>query len=50
LVFSEATDQGKVKETNILNLIYSESEFEPMVEENIGYQYMKPAMEDTPQT
>jgi hypothetical protein len=38
LVFSEATNQGKVKDKNILNFPYS------------GYQDMEPAMEDTPQT
>jgi hypothetical protein len=32
LVFNEATDQGKVKDKNILNLPYSDSESEPMVE------------------
>jgi hypothetical protein len=37
LVFNEATDQGKVKDKNILNFPYS------------GYQDMEPAMEDTPQ-
>jgi hypothetical protein len=48
LVFNEATEQGKVKDKNILNLPYSDSESEPMVEETPGYQVMEPAMEDTP--
>jgi hypothetical protein len=50
LVFSEATEQGNIKQTNILNLPYSYSESEPMVEETSVYQDMEPVLDNAEQT
>jgi len=47
LVFSEAVDQSNIKQTNILNLPYSDSESEPMAEETPVYQDMEPVLDNT---
>jgi hypothetical protein len=49
LVFNEAAEKASPKQTNVLNLPYSDSESEPAIEEFPSDQTMEPDMEETPQ-
>ena len=49
MVFNEVAEKASPKQTNFLNLPYSESESEPTEEEAPNDQTMEPDMEETPQ-